>query len=86
MYTRPIIDFMRSVAEKHGIKVQGEILRFGGTDGGVIQRTRGGVAAGCISVATRYAHSPVETVDVNDCLDAARFACAILEEAKLPIS
>jgi len=86
VYTRPIIDFMRSVAEKHGIKVQGEILRFGGTDGGVIQRTRGGVAAGCISVATRYAHSPVETVDVNDCLYAARFACAILEEAKLPIS
>ena len=86
VYTRPVIEFMRGVAEKHGITVQSEILRFGGTDGGVIQRTRGGVAAGCISVATRYSHSPIETVDVGDCLGAAKFACAILEEKELPIA
>ena len=84
VYTRPVIDFMRSVAEKNGIKVQSEILRFGGTDGGAIQRTRGGVAAGCISVVTRYTHSPVETADVADCLEAAKFVCAILAEKDLP--
>lgn len=84
VYTKPVVDFMRGVAEREGINVQGEILRSGGTDGGVIQRTRSGIAAGCISVATRYIHSPVETVDVDDCLEAARFICALLKERELP--
>ena len=85
VYTKPVIDFMRSVAEKNGVRVQSEILRYGGTDGGAIQRTRGGIAAGCISVATRYIHSPVETVDVGDCLEAAKFIRAIVKENELPI-
>ncbi len=84
VYTHPVIDFMRSAAERAGVRVQTEVLRYGGTDGGVIQRTRGGVAAGCISVATRYIHSPVETVDVSDCMEAAKLICAILSEKELP--
>ena len=85
VYTKPVIDFMRAVAEKRGIAVQSEILRAGGTDGGAIQRSLGGVAAGCVSVPTRYIHTPVETVDIPDCLEAARFVCALLEENELPI-
>ena len=86
VYTKPVIDFMLSTAEKHGIRTQGEILRAGGTDGGVIQRTRGGVAAGCISIVTRYIHSPVETADIGDCLEAAKYVRALLSESELPLA
>ncbi len=85
VYTRSIVEFMHSVADKNGIKVQNEILRAGGTDGGPIQRTRGGIAAGCISVATRYVHSPVETVDLGDCIESARFINALFAEGELPV-
>ncbi len=84
VYTRSVVEFMRRVADKNDIAVQNEILRAGGTDGGVIQRTRGGIAAGCISVATRYVHTPVETVDIGDCMEAARFINAIFAEDELP--
>ena len=85
VYTRPVIEFMRSVAERNSIDIQSEILRAGGTDGGVIQSSRGGVAAGCISIPTRYIHSPIETVDLSDCIEAARYICALLKENELPI-
>lgn len=84
VYTKPVIDFMRRVADENSVKTQSEILRYGGTDGGVIQRTRGGVAAGCISVAIRYCHSPVETADLADCMEAVKFIRAILSEKDLP--
>ena len=84
VYTKPVIDFMRSVADSEGIRYQSEVLRYGGTDGGIIQKTRGGIAAGCISLATRYIHSPVEVVDIPDCLEAARFIRALLKRVELP--
>ena len=68
--TKPVIEFMHRVADKHGIKVQNEVLPYGGTDASAVQTTRGGKPACCVSVATRYIHSPIETADLNDCLGA----------------
>lgn len=84
VFTRPVIDFMKRVAEKCGVKVQNEVLRYGGTDSGAIQPMLGGIPAACVSVPTRYIHSPVETADIEDCLGAAEFVKAMAEESELP--
>ena len=57
---------MYQAAQKHNIAIQREIMEFGGTDTGVIQRTAGGVKAGAISIPTRYIHSANEMANVKD--------------------
>lgn len=64
-------DFMVSTAKENKIPYQLEVLEHGGTDSGAIHLTREGVPTGVISVPTRYAHSPCETIsknDVNNCI------------------
>jgi endoglucanase len=58
--------FIASEAEKLHIPYQYEVLPFGGTDAGVIQTTKAGVKATCLSIPTRYGHSPSEVVDTDD--------------------
>ena len=55
--------------EKAGVKVQREVLPFGGTDAGAMQTARGGIPVCTISVPTRYIHSACEVIDLRD-LDA----------------
>ena len=78
--------FMEDAANEAGIPFQREVLRGGGTDTGAVQRTRGGVPAGCISIGTRYIHSPVETCDMRDYENAVKLLCACLERKELPIA
>jgi endoglucanase len=63
----PLADMMERLADKHDIPFQlsgdGVIM---GTDAGAIQVTRGGVAAGLVSIPNRYMHSPVEMVSLRD--------------------
>jgi endoglucanase len=65
-------DALYRAADSLGIRVQQEIMEFGGTDTGVIQRSRGGVRAGAVSIPTRYIHSPSEMAALSDIEDAAR--------------
>ena len=76
--------FIEAAAEEDGIPYQREVLRAGGTDTGAIQRTRGGILSGCISVPTRYIHTPVETVDMKDVDNAVKLLCACLKRKELP--
>ncbi|MHB8637564.1 MAG: M42 family metallopeptidase [Fimbriimonadaceae bacterium] len=55
-----------SLAEKHKIKHQIEVLPFGGTDSGAIQRLHGGIPSFTLSVPTRYVHTVNETVHEED--------------------
>ncbi|MCD8357153.1 MAG: M20/M25/M40 family metallo-hydrolase [Clostridia bacterium] len=61
-----------AAAEKCSIPVQREIMEFGGTDTGVIQRTAGGVRAGAVSIPTRYIHSPSEMASISDIENAIK--------------
>jgi endoglucanase len=61
-----VVDWMVKAAEKLGMPYQLEVLEHGGTDAHAIQLTRSGVPAGCLSIPTRYAHSPSEMVDWDD--------------------
>ena len=76
--------FLVDVAKQNGIPYQHEVLRAGGTDTGAIQRVRDGVLAGCISIPTRYIHTPVETIALSDAENAVRLICAALAEDALP--
>ncbi len=76
--------FMADAAEEAGIPFQREVLRGGGTDTGAVQRTKGGVLAGCISIGTRYIHSPVETCDMRDVEGAVKLVLACIAKKELP--
>ena len=64
--TPSVVEMMERLAVEKGIASQREVLPYGGTDAGAMQRTRGGVASGAISIPCRYIHSEAETVDKRD--------------------
>jgi endoglucanase len=61
-----VVRWMTDTAEKAGIPYQMEILLGGTTDARTIQLTRAGVPTGCLSIPTRYIHSPAEMIDLED--------------------
>ena len=75
-----LVDWMVQSAQAAGIPYQMEVLEAGGTDGRAIQLTRGGVPAGCVSIACRYIHSPSEMVDSDDVENAVRLLVKLLSE------
>jgi endoglucanase len=73
-----VVQWMIRTAEKGRIPYQREVLLFGGTDASNIQRTRAGVPSGCISIPTRYVHSPSEMVDYTDVQNSVKLLTALL--------
>jgi tetrahedral aminopeptidase len=73
-----IINWMTETAKKAKIPYQLEILEGGTTDARVMQTTRGGVPAGCISIPCRYVHSPSEMVDAEDVENAVKLFIELL--------
>ena len=67
-----------AAAEQEHIPVQREIMEFGGTDTGVIQRAAGGVRAGAVSIPTRYIHSPSEMANVRDIEHAIQLIASVI--------
>lgn len=62
-----MVQFMKTVANKHNIKYQLELLPAGGTDTAALQRHgKGGSIAGAISIPTRYLHQVIEMAHKND--------------------
>ena len=74
-----VVQWMISTAEKNKIPYQREVLLFGGTDAHAMQMTRAGVPAGCLSIPTRYVHSPSEMVDLIDVQNSVKLMVAILK-------
>jgi len=54
------------------------VLEGGTTDARVIQVARAGVPAGCLSIPTRYIHSPSEMVDTSDVQNSIKLLVALL--------
>jgi endoglucanase len=67
-----LVRFMADTAEKAGIPYQLEILEGGTTDARAMQVTRAGMPASCVSIPTRYIHSPSEMVDYRDVQNAVK--------------
>lgn len=76
-----VVRWMRRGAEAAGIDYQLEILDvLATTDARAIQVTRAGVPTGCISIPTRYIHSPAEMVDLNDVEKVKDLVLALLSQ------
>ncbi len=73
-----LVQLMKRRAETAEIPYQLEILERGSTDARAMQISNSGVAAGCISIPCRYAHSQSETVDAQDIEGAIRLLVEIL--------
>lgn len=82
MLAHPAVkNWMVASAEKLGIPFQLEVLTGGTTDAYTIQTSRDGVAAGCLSIPTRYVHTPSEVVDYGDVLNAVKLLVGMLTSA-----
>ncbi len=67
MIASPMVrDALFEAAEAADVRVQREVLPFGGTDGAAIQHARGGIPAGTLSIPCRYVHSACEVIDMRD--------------------
>ncbi|HBR31234.1 MAG TPA: aminopeptidase [Clostridiales bacterium] len=78
--SKVIVDRLTALAEKHKIKYQYEILTAGGTDTSSMQLAGAGCDAGCISIPTRYIHTPMETIDFSDVKACSSLLTALTEE------
>lgn len=75
-----VVDWMVKTAESARLPYQLEVLLGGTTDARSIQVARAGVPAGCLSVPTRYLHTPSEMVDTHDVLNSVRLLVALLSQ------
>lgn len=74
----PIVkDHLMKVAEDSNIPFQLEIFMGIGTDAGELHLAKGGLPTGVISIPSRYAHSPIEVIDLRD----VQYALDLLEKA-----
>jgi putative aminopeptidase FrvX len=80
-----VVEWMTDRASVAKVPIQREVLSEGTTDAAAIQVTRAGVAAGCLSIPCRYAHSPSEMVDLSDVENAVRLLVAMLQ-APIPFA
>ena len=76
-----LVEHFRRIAERENIAHQMEILPFGGTDAGGVQRLHGGIPAITLSIPCRYVHTPNEMVNEDDVQAAITLLARYLEEA-----
>jgi putative aminopeptidase FrvX len=71
-------NWMANTAQRLGIPYQFEVLEAGSTDAMAIQTSRAGVAAGVLSIPSRYTHTPSEMVDMDDVQNAVKLLLGLL--------
>ncbi|MGC8606936.1 MAG: M42 family metallopeptidase [Vulcanisaeta sp.] len=76
-----LTNFLISVAEELKIPYQLEVLIGGTTDALGIAFRRDGIPATTISIPTRYVHSPVELLSIDDAINAAKLLSEVLSRA-----
>jgi endoglucanase len=81
MLAHPAVkNLMVDAAKEAKIPYQLEVLTGGTTDAMAMQTTREGVPAGCLSIPTRYLHTPSEMVDFNDVQNAVKLLVNVLNK------
>lgn len=77
---RRVVQWLKDAAETHGITVQTEVGTGGTTDATAIHLTKGGIPSTTISPPTRYIHSPVEVLDIQDVEAGVKLLVAALKK------
>lgn len=75
-----LVNQMREIAEKNGIKYQNEILLDGGTDASSMQIAGRGSRVSAISIPSAYIHSGCEMIDMGDVYEAVKLTVALASE------
>ncbi len=78
---RGFVEFLKSLARKHKIKFQLEVLPFGGTDARGMQMFGEGPVC-TISIPTRFVHSPNEIIHKKDVEASIELLVRFLENAQ----
>ena len=79
---REIVDSLKKIAEDNKIKYQVDVKMKGGTDAGVIQRSKVGVPVCMISIPVRYTHTIIEMCHKDDIENTIKLITKYLEEIK----
>ena len=80
LITHPKVkELLISVAEEEDIPIQLEVSEGGTTDATAIHLTREGIPTGVISPPTRYIHTPVSVVALEDVENAVKLILAVLK-------
>ncbi len=66
IYDKKLFAHLRDIAEKKGLLWQIKTRIAGGTDAGVIHKSKKGVRTTGVSLPTRYIHSPSSVFDIRD--------------------
>ena len=74
------VNKLTELAKKNKIKYQHEILTFGGTDTSSMQMAKGGCRAAALSIPSRYIHSGVEVIDMEDAKACVELTKAFLAD------
>jgi endoglucanase len=75
-----VVKLITEVAKEEGIPYQIEVLSGGTTDASAIQIAREGIPVGVISIPTRYIHSAVEVLHLDDLVNTARLVAATVKK------
>lgn len=78
-----IFDTIVDTARKNDIPFQYKSRVAGGTDAARISRTGNGVPTGVISTPSRYIHSPVSVINLNDFDNVLKLAKELVREGKV---
>ncbi|MCL2549513.1 MAG: M42 family metallopeptidase [Methanimicrococcus sp.] len=76
-----VVKWLRDSADKTKTEVQLSVGEGGTTDASAIHLTKDGIPSGTIQIATRYIHSPVEVVDLEDIAAAIELGADAMERA-----
>jgi putative aminopeptidase FrvX len=76
-YDVPLTRALRAAAESDGIPVQDGVFCSYGSDAGEL--IKGGAASALLTVPTRYTHSPIETVHLEDVMQSVQLLKVFLE-------
>ncbi|MCD6210921.1 MAG: M42 family metallopeptidase [Methanophagales archaeon] len=74
-----VLKWLKDTASRYNIQYQLSVSEGGTTDATAIHLTRGGIPTGVIGVPTRYIHSPVELLSLNDLDKCAELIARALE-------
>ncbi|GAB4242366.1 MAG: M42 family metallopeptidase [Thermoleophilia bacterium] len=81
MVQRRVVDWLRSAADSAGIAYQLDVGSGGTTDATAIHLTKTGIPSGVVSVSTRYIHSPIEVLKLDDLAQGARLIAQAIRRA-----
>jgi putative aminopeptidase FrvX len=79
--TEKVIKWLKETAQTENIDIQLDVADGGTTDATAIHLTKSGIPSAVISVPSRYIHSPVEVVDLEDLKKSANLIAFAVQSA-----